>query len=1096
MMKMIYYKIFFIIYTVHIIYALPLSEFFPYGPTANDKLFPVNDDSSTNALHLSKNFPYFNNNHRQIYLSNNGLFSFLGPIGTFVPDPFPLDDSRRLIAGFWSDIDTRGFIPDGNKVYYHIYDNQNGTTVFEKTKSYIQQYFPGESSFYPSLVITGTWYRVGAYSQQTNLKNTFQIVLATDEMRSFAFLLYHDLQWASPSSVFNTTTINELGGQAGFNGGDGIVFEMLPYSRTSNVRQLVNISNVNVPGLFVFRIDTDTISVGGCSNDSSLLIRPRRGSQLGFTPITVQGLCFRNVSENNVKCRFGDSIIVDAIVINEFKAICLSPMVSLPSFVQVSVSIDGGMTYQYSSNIFTYTPAEYGFSLMSNTEVILNNHTDMIIKVGEQITLTWFLSETTMNNWLNDTIKLEVQLVNVALNNSNNGIMENSRTVLQSNIEPILGNQAITITIPMINTNALSTVFFRIIARDLVKNRIYMGLNSAIFILHNNAITTTGYCNSWASEEPSPLTWNEDLLPCPLTLAQARVARCCYEQDLTCMENSLNPLVNCQFRRGRSNFQEASAIACYQSLSTNQWNAGAECCYDIEGQLITRGTGGGTDDRYRPVSSPVLHFFSDILPFYACCLLTTNTETCARYFVLRPHRRGSNTQNAWGSSWGDPHYLTLDGTPYTFNGYGEYTYLAISNTSTPINADFNQYESSLIFNAQVRTTPLTLSNGAAINSATVIRGLAAKSNHPLAETMSITVSRRELLIVRRGNETLDLTTINDDTLISNNSLLLFYPEMTLEQNRSSGILTLSWFTGVSIQITPILVHSSSSQSSSSLVLNIGISVAGTHKNRTFGLLGLYDSNPANDLRARNGSIIVSSDTLALEEIHHKFGETWLINPNCSLFYYEIGQSAIFYNIENHNYIPSFLTVNPPADQINKTYATCNIDLSSTNQSTWTVSQRTCYYDIAVTNDYSLGQASRTAADTAVQIAADQRNPPEFNSKLPLSLTVNGSTSVTIDFTAVSSYNAAILYTLLQGPLGATFNDQTALFHWQTPSSKENDTIIRVRAQDTQNQLLSIHELVIRITRTTSAPGATTSIYPHNYSIYISSMIIFLTYYFI
>ena len=62
-----------------------------------------------------------------------------------------------------------------------------------------------------------------------------------------------------------------------------------------------------------------------------------------------------------------------------------------------------------------------------------------------------------------------------------------------------------------------------------------------------------------------------------------------------------------------------------------------------------------------------------------------------------------------------------------FNGFGEYTYLAIQNQS-------------LIFNSQIRTTP--------IDSATVIRGFAAKSSDSQAQNMSVTVSRREMLIVR------------------------------------------------------------------------------------------------------------------------------------------------------------------------------------------------------------------------------------------------------------------------------------------------------------------------------------------------------------
>ena len=80
-----------------------------------------------------------------------------------------------------------------NAVYYQIYANQSNSIVFDKAKAYVQQYFPGERSFNPSMMITGTWHRAGAYNRQTNLMNTFQIAIATDEIHIFAFLLYHDL---------------------------------------------------------------------------------------------------------------------------------------------------------------------------------------------------------------------------------------------------------------------------------------------------------------------------------------------------------------------------------------------------------------------------------------------------------------------------------------------------------------------------------------------------------------------------------------------------------------------------------------------------------------------------------------------------------------------------------------------------------------------------------------------------------------------------------------------------------------------------------------------------------------------------------------
>ena len=282
---------------------------------------------------------------------------------------------------------------------------------------------------------------------QTVLKNTFQIVLATDEVRSFAFLLYHELQWASPSSTTTGTVPGELGGQAGFNAGDGVVFQMLPYSRTSNVRLLANISNVNVPGLFIFRIDTDTITVAGCGNDSSLLFQPRRGSQLGGTPITIQGPCFSNSTAGDVKCRFGDSAEVDAIIISDLKAICVAPTVPLPGIVFVSLSIDGGNIYQTFPNTFSYSPADYGLSSTDNTQVNLIGQNSMVISAGNQVTLEWRLSETTTDNWPNNTVRLEVQMWTVTLNASNNGITLSSYTILQSNVTPSNSYQSLSITV-------------------------------------------------------------------------------------------------------------------------------------------------------------------------------------------------------------------------------------------------------------------------------------------------------------------------------------------------------------------------------------------------------------------------------------------------------------------------------------------------------------------------------------------------------------------------------------------------------------------------------------------------------------------------
>ncbi|CAF4196691.1 unnamed protein product, partial [Rotaria magnacalcarata] len=101
-----------------------------------------------------------------------------------------------------------------------------------------------------------------------------------------------------------------------------------------------------------------------------------------------------------------------------------------------------------------------------------------------------------------------------------------------------------------------------------------------------------------------------------------------------------------------------------------------------------------------------------------------------------------------GRMWGDPHFGTLDGNSYTFNGYGEYIYLAISNATTPSTA-FNSNSSSFIFMSQVRTVPI------ASSEATVTKAFAARTNSIDDQSISVTISRREQLVIRRGDEILE-----------------------------------------------------------------------------------------------------------------------------------------------------------------------------------------------------------------------------------------------------------------------------------------------------------------------------------------------------
>jgi hypothetical protein len=77
-----------------------LDDFFPFGLEVGDTRITRTDDNSHGPIPLPHIFPYFDNNHRQIYQANNGLFSFLGGISTYNPIEFPIGNNQRLITLF------------------------------------------------------------------------------------------------------------------------------------------------------------------------------------------------------------------------------------------------------------------------------------------------------------------------------------------------------------------------------------------------------------------------------------------------------------------------------------------------------------------------------------------------------------------------------------------------------------------------------------------------------------------------------------------------------------------------------------------------------------------------------------------------------------------------------------------------------------------------------------------------------------------------------------------------------------------------------------------------------------------------------------
>ena len=91
---------------------------------------------------------------------------------------------------------------------------------------------------------------------------TFQCVLATDGVRSFTMFHYED--------EMDLSVRNFVRGylQMGYDAGDGIHYYQHPQSFSRGLFNVFNTSNVGIPGVWIFRLDTEDTAIVQCSTQS------------------------------------------------------------------------------------------------------------------------------------------------------------------------------------------------------------------------------------------------------------------------------------------------------------------------------------------------------------------------------------------------------------------------------------------------------------------------------------------------------------------------------------------------------------------------------------------------------------------------------------------------------------------------------------------------------------------------------------------------------------------------------------------------------------------------------------------------------------
>ncbi|XP_020319975.1 alpha-tectorin [Oncorhynchus kisutch] len=242
--------------------ALSQEIMYPYGPVHRDLETPKMDDGSSTEIIILMPFIFFNNPYRSIYVNNNGVISFNVQVSQFTPEAFPLSDSRSFIAPLWADVHN-GIRGD---VYYR---ESADPELLERASQDIRKYFKNMPTFTATWIFITTWHQVTFYGgSQTTPVNTFQAVLISDGLSCFSMFNYGEINW-STGTASGGDPLTGLGGttaQSGFNGGDIGHFLNLPGSRSNDVVEIEQTTNVNLPGRWVFRIDTALIDpANGCS---------------------------------------------------------------------------------------------------------------------------------------------------------------------------------------------------------------------------------------------------------------------------------------------------------------------------------------------------------------------------------------------------------------------------------------------------------------------------------------------------------------------------------------------------------------------------------------------------------------------------------------------------------------------------------------------------------------------------------------------------------------------------------------------------------------------------------------------------------------
>ncbi|KAI6228866.1 hypothetical protein M3Y99_01179000 [Aphelenchoides fujianensis] len=730
---------------------------FPYGPLYSDANLLVKPNHDR-QIDFDFDFPFygFRFNYTMIYPDGFLAFSdphFIQPPYTFPNPRWPAQNDPSFIAAFLAEqtfqhIGDRGI----SNVWYRLvfrprnfesFDEWGNPMMspsdpmgdmfktprdrYEKNRwgrvedpwlldnitMAIRDGIIGANGFRADYAVIVTWERmayggapkitqVNRFEEAKRWTNTYQVVLATDEIRSYVLFNYAHINWTS------SNTAGALQGTrrsaAGFNAGNGTAWTSLPYSGEGRVLKLQEFSNVGVPGRWLYRVDEQIIS-GGCSNESIgyMTTAPIAATMIGGTLVNVSVL-----------------LLLFALQLNMIRAQCVLPVnrIFKTGLVNVKMSRDGGLSYPFIGTFYFLQP-----SLAMPAVKLIDNPREAH-NVWNSHNATRLRMDCSATGRTPDDHVWEV-VGTIATRTANDGLYEfDPRTLARTNMvfDTWRRYSFGAVQVSISDTDETTGVFWS-------KLTPFGWYFREVWEYEYGEDWASELCRDWFTYDGRRVNFAMDLepvVPCPCILDQALL-------DM----GRFMPLFGCDRDGDASCEYNKGAQHCVMSNAATWTGAGQVCCYDFEGWLMhsddyenpasLRFFSPGTAQRSHSFSHPMgsfpykrppyvpslSNFHTDRMAYEKCCRWAGQ---CEFYFW---RRQTSGCQEyippVAGIAYGDLHFITYDGTRYTFPGKG---YYMLSMSKDPHHD----------FQVQIRAEQPPKTDWNQIVQSTVITGVAAREN--------------------------------------------------------------------------------------------------------------------------------------------------------------------------------------------------------------------------------------------------------------------------------------------------------------------------------------------------------------------------------